>query len=266
MAAPLRKSGIEPLGDMPWGTHLCLFYETKEDLLDTAIPYFKAGLESNEFCMWVVSQPLTVEEAKNALRQAIPSIDRHFADSSFEIFPGHEWYLKDNEFDLKRITGGWDEKLRTALARNYLGMRVSGNAFWLDTPKKADFTLYEHALDAAIAGKPMNVLCTYPLRASRASDLLEVAHAHQFAVLRQRGDWAIVDTAGAPTEKHSLTPREREVLAWVAKGKSAWEIGKILHITKRTVDAHTQSASRKLGATNRAQAVVIALLHRLIEP
>ena len=45
MDANLRPSGIEGLGDMSWGTHFCLFYETKEDLLDVFIPFFRAGLE-----------------------------------------------------------------------------------------------------------------------------------------------------------------------------------------------------------------------------
>ena len=45
----LRDTGISFLGEVPWGTHLCLFYETKEDLLDTAVAYFKSGLKSNEF-------------------------------------------------------------------------------------------------------------------------------------------------------------------------------------------------------------------------
>lgn len=265
MAAPLRKTGIQPVGDMPWGTHFCLFYETKDDLLDAAVPYFKAGLESNEFCVWAVSDPLTVEEAAQALRQAIPSRDRHLMDSGIEILPGHEWYLKGNEFDLKRITAGWDKKLRNALARGYDGMRVSGNAFWLDTQHWDDFHVYERELDAAIAGQAMTTLCTYPLSESRANDLLDVARAHQFAIIRRSGDWEIAETAEAPTERHSLTPREREVLTWVAKGKAAWEIAKILHISKRTVDEHVQTASRKLGASNRPQAVAIALLHRLIE-
>jgi LuxR family quorum sensing-dependent transcriptional regulator len=61
-----------------------------------------------------------------------------------------------------------------------------------------------------------------------------------------------------------LTPREREVLSWAAEGKSAWEIGEILHITKRTVDEHTQQAARKLGATNKTHAVAIALRERLV--
>jgi LuxR family quorum sensing-dependent transcriptional regulator len=62
-----------------------------------------------------------------------------------------------------------------------------------------------------------------------------------------------------------LTSREREVLAWSAQGKSAWEIGEILNIAKRTVDEHAQSAMRKLGAVTRTQAVAIALRRRLFE-
>jgi LuxR family quorum sensing-dependent transcriptional regulator len=61
-----------------------------------------------------------------------------------------------------------------------------------------------------------------------------------------------------------LTAREREVLTWIAAGKSAWEIGQILSIAKRTVDEHAQTAARKLGAVNRTQAVAIALRDRII--
>ena len=69
----------------------------------------------------------------------------------------------------------------------------------------------------------------------------------------------------APSRVHiALTPREREVLLWAAQGKSAWETGEILGIAKRTVDEHVQTASRKLNAVNRAQAVVAALRERLI--
>ena len=41
---PLRQSGIRVVGEVPWGSHICIFYETKDDLLDTAAAYFKAGL------------------------------------------------------------------------------------------------------------------------------------------------------------------------------------------------------------------------------
>jgi LuxR family transcriptional regulator, quorum-sensing system regulator BjaR1 len=68
------------------------------------------------------------------------------------------------------------------------------------------------------------------------------------------------DGAGAS----KLSGREREVLTWAAQGKSARDIGEILRITKRTVDAHTQNAIRKLGATNRTHAVVVALRDQMI--
>jgi LuxR family quorum sensing-dependent transcriptional regulator len=62
-----------------------------------------------------------------------------------------------------------------------------------------------------------------------------------------------------------LTSRESEVLTWVARGKSAWEIGEILHITKRTVDEHVHTAARKIGAANRTHAVALAIRDGMIE-
>ena len=65
--------------------------------------------------------------------------------------------------------------------------------------------------------------------------------------------------------KPSLTARERDVLTWAARGKSAWQTGEILNIAKRTVDQHTQIAMRKLSAVNKTQAVAIALAKHIIE-
>jgi LuxR family quorum sensing-dependent transcriptional regulator len=72
-------------------------------------------------------------------------------------------------------------------------------------------------------------------------------------------------TRGTRPKNRSLTSREVEVLTWVARGKSAWEIGEILHITKRTVDEHAQTAVRKIGAANRTHAVALAIRDRLID-
>src|ERR1700730_12735951 len=102
MPAELRQTGISVVGDIPWGTHFCHFYETKQDLLDTLVPYFKAGLDSKEFCVWVVSDSelVTVEEAKRALKQAVPDLDRHLSDEDIQIFSGLDWYLEEGVFSL----------------------------------------------------------------------------------------------------------------------------------------------------------------------
>jgi LuxR family quorum sensing-dependent transcriptional regulator len=67
------------------------------------------------------------------------------------------------------------------------------------------------------------------------------------------------------TKNRLLTAREIEVLRWVANGKSAWEIGEILHITKRTVDEHVQTGVRKLDALNRTHAVALAISDGIIK-
>src|SRR4029079_3151182 len=52
--------------DMPWGSHVCQFYDGKDDLVEMLVPYFKQGLERNEACVWLVGD-LTIEEARSAL-------------------------------------------------------------------------------------------------------------------------------------------------------------------------------------------------------
>jgi len=74
---PLRYSGIELIGNIPWGTHFCQFYQTKQDILDILVPYFKFGLESNELCVWVTSDFLGREEALIALNDAMPNFTEY---------------------------------------------------------------------------------------------------------------------------------------------------------------------------------------------
>lgn len=260
----LRKTGIDILGDMLWGAHFCLFYETKQDLIATLVPYFRAGLESNEFCVWVVSEPLTVEETWDALREGVPYFDRYRSDGRIEVLLGREWYLEGDAVRPKRIIDGWIQKLQRALNKGFEGMRVSGKSFWLTSNYYDDFCIYEHELHQSFKQRRITALCTYPLSASGAADILDVTRAHQFTFARRKGEWELIESS-EPTRAGPLTEREREVLTWVARGKSAWEIGEILDIAKRTVEEHAASGYRKLGAVNRAQAVAIAVRDRLID-
>ena len=61
-----------------------------------------------------------------------------------------------------------------------------------------------------------------------------------------------------------LSARERECLQWVAKGKSSWDIGKILEISENTVNFHLKNALHKLDANSRTLAVVKAIRYGLV--
>ena len=194
MASELRKTGISVVSDMRWGTHFCYFYETKQDLLDTLVPYFKAGLESNELCLWVVSQPLTVEEAKCALRQAVSDLDRHLAKGALEMHGYDEWYLHNGHCDPQRVLQAWGEKLNQALASGYAGLRASGDGGWVSNEDWMVFCEYEKALDLLIAGERRLILCTYSLINSSGAQIFDAARIHEVAVARRNGSWELVET------------------------------------------------------------------------
>ena len=95
MAIEMPKSGIDAVGDMvSWGGHFCLFYETKEDLLDALVSYCKLGLERGEYCLWIVAEPLTIEQARRALQEVVPDFDQYLAKSSIEIIASHDLFLR----------------------------------------------------------------------------------------------------------------------------------------------------------------------------
>jgi PAS domain S-box-containing protein len=211
MTTEMRRTGVDVVGDMPWGTHFCLFYETQADLLETLVPYCKAGLENQEFCLWVVAAPLTEEDAVHALKRAVPGFDRYWVDHSIEIVSARNWYLQDGTFDLTRVIGSWNEKLARASARGYAGVRVTGDTAWLEKKDWRDFCEYEESLNVAIANQHLAVLCTYPLAACGATEILDVVRTHQFAVAKRRGSWDVIETAGHKQAKAEIKRLNEEL-------------------------------------------------------
>jgi len=278
-ADQLRNTGLAPVGDRPWGTHICLFYETPQDLYDVHADYFGAGLASGEFCIWALSEPINRDTAIEALRKSVPDFDNYLRDGQIEFIPGYQWYLRGDEFDPQRITGGWHAKLDEALARGFEGMRVSGNAFWFESSLWKEFCEYEAELDRSLAGRRMIVLCTYPLAASRAVDVLDVARTHNFSIAKRDGRWEFLETPELTAAKREigrlngaidilskpfpgsrrLTHREQIVLAQVVKGASSKETARELNISHRTVEFHRKNIMRKLGARNVVELLGIVL-------
>jgi len=70
----------------------------------------------------------------------------------------------------------------------------------------------------------------------------------------------------SPHTKHPLTPRERDVLAELTKGKSNREIASSLFVTEKTVKTHISNIFAKLEVQDRTQAALYAVKHNLTEP
>lgn len=207
----LRKTGIEILGDAPWGTHVCQFYKTKQDLIDVLVPYFKAGLENNEFCMWVTSEPLNAKEAGEALRGAVPDLEMYLDKGQIEILPYDEWYIKDGVFDMDRVLDGWVDKLNRALSKGYDGLRLTGNTFWLEEKNWDSFVKYENIVNSVIGKYSILAICAYSLERCGASEVMEVISSHQRAMIRKEGKWSIIESAELKKSRQETEKRLHEL-------------------------------------------------------
>jgi len=111
MPTALRKTGISVVGAVPDGTHFCVFYETKEDLLDFWSPFFKPGWKTmNIVSGWFMTRSVWKQAAK-ALREVVSEFDRRLAVGDIEIVPHSLWNLKDGSFDLQGLINRWTKKI-----------------------------------------------------------------------------------------------------------------------------------------------------------
>lgn len=116
--------------------------------------------------------------------------------------------------------------------------------YWNDAVKYFKTTLTTHHLDL---------------------HLIVIYFMHRMFALRAAAgsDQIPLRSIGRPSG--SLTDRERDVLAWAARGKTSEETAAILNLSELTVDTHIRNALLKLNASNRTHAVAKSLAWGLID-
>lgn len=200
----LRSSGLEIIGEMPWGTHFCQFYASASDLLDILLPYFAAGLAANEMCLWVTPRSLTPAAAEAALRQVVPSLDRHRTSGQIEIVTCDQWYTPDGVFDKNRVMRSWTEKLSWALDHGFEGLRLAGDTHWLKKDNWREFVRYEAEVDSVISSNLILASCTYPIGKYAMPEALDVFANHEFALVKDKGRWEILQNISRQKAEQAL--------------------------------------------------------------
>ena len=258
----LRDTGLEAVGKVAWGSHFCVFYETKKDLLDIVVPFFEAGLQANEFCLWIVanSDLLTINEAKEVLHDAVPDLDRLLKNGNIEIVPYSKWFMTDGAVNVHKAIARFRQKVSEAAKRGFSGTRLTGSPAWMRNNLRArSFREFEQQFDGQLTREQMIAACTFPLRLSGAEDILNAARTHQFAVTLRKGAWKRVEITDLKSAKREaitdpkleqLTFRQREILQLVAKGQNTKQIAGLLGISVKTVESHRLQLMHRLKIDN----------------
>lgn len=236
------------------GTHVCAFYETEEDLLDLVSQFCAAGARRGDLCLWMMP------DGANADALADAGVELHSADDA---------YLQGGSFEAGPMVDFWHDKLAQALAQNHAGLCASGHTRWLQQRDWQAFMEYENYLNEVIAGKPISLLCTYPLSACKAGDVLDVVRAHEVALAKQQKRWSVIEShltddspaaLDAASRVASLSPRERQVLLLVANGIVTKNIAFELGLSVRTIEVHRERAVRRLGVRTMVEAIRLLTL------
>jgi len=237
------------------------------------VPYLKAGFESREYGIWVIPDLLTQQEARKALRKILTGLGRISVDRSFEIHSGRNLYLTGGRFDRAKVKATWNTKLAHALAEGYEGLRVVGDAFWLDESAWKDFYEYEMELNQSIAGRQISVLCAYPLDVTGAADIFDVARAHQCAVAKRNRDWEVGETPALKQAKEEITrlneELERRVIQRTAQLTAANAELRAVIAERMRAEAALHEAQAELARTERVTTMgemAAAIAHETNQP
>ncbi len=211
MKEKLRKSGIDVLGDIPWGSHLCQFFETEEDLSQLVIPYFKAGIENNEFCLWIMFDRKQVDHAIKMLKALDPDLIKNLEKKSIEIVDYMTLYFRDGHFDGKEVCDDVNKRQQNALTAGYDGMRMHANDTWLVCENWDVFVKYERDMQTLVHDQQIILLCTYDLSGLNATTLLDMAHLHDTIIAKRKGNWEIFEKPEIKKVKAELQRRGDEL-------------------------------------------------------
>jgi|GEM_PF-1699521 PAS domain S-box-containing protein len=192
----LRKTGLKFLNRLPWGTHFCQFYKTKQDLLDIMVPYHKTGLENNEMCVWITSEFLTDADVKEAMEKAVPKFSHYLEKGQIKIFSYAKRYLKEGKFGMNRALKKWTKEYKLGIKAGFDGVRISVNPFWINNKKSwNDFAEYEAGINNAISPHKLLALCAYSLDKCGVGEILDAANNHEFAIIKKFDSWTTIKSS-----------------------------------------------------------------------
>ena len=203
-------SGIQAVGEVPFGTHFCQFYRTRQDLIETLVPYFMEGLRNNELCLWVTSSQLPAAEALDLMHEAMPDFSRYLESGQIAVYDFQDWYLRSGNSPDQALAA-WVEHERRAIERGFQGLRLTGDTAWLERSGWNEFVAYEQAVNETFGKFRIVGLCTYFTERCTGEDVLDVCRNHQFALTRKQGGWELIESSSLKIAKEELTRLNEEL-------------------------------------------------------
>jgi hypothetical protein len=184
----ISSFGIPGLGAAPYGLHMCHFFPTRHELVDGLVPYFEAGIDNNEQCIWVTSSPLPAQDALVEISKS-EKLMRAVASGQLKVYDAVEWYGKPETFDAERVIQQWLETEQRALADGFQGLRIARNTSFVTRASWSQLMEYERKLHGRINDRRIIACCSYHREQCGSVEVLEVVRCHHGSLDRTDDHW-----------------------------------------------------------------------------
>lgn len=191
----LTDCGLQGIKAVPYGIHMCHFYERREDLAAILVPYFVAGLRNEERCVWVTAEPLDAHAAKAELGRTGLDVEALERNGSLIMRDASDWFAGIGPLDSAKATimQLWLDEERRALDAGYNGLRITGNTAFVSPADWFALMEYEEYAEDAFASQRIVALCSYLLDRHAGVDVLDVVRRHSCTLDRpDESGWQVL--------------------------------------------------------------------------
>lgn len=195
-----RKLGIDIAAEAPWGSHFAYFFETVEDLIQLSIPFLRAGLENNEYCLWITPK-FENAQLEQVMRSSMPDFETYQKTKQIEIMPYSDWHLCQRGL-FNHPLEKYSEKYNHALALGYEGLRAVGDLSWAEKGEWDNVKDFEGKFDEFIEKAKMLVVCSYSFEKGNLDYLLHILTNHQIGFIRSREGFEIIEVSPINVERN----------------------------------------------------------------
>lgn len=189
-----RPTGIDIMKNKKWGTHFCSIFETPEDLIFMMVSYFKAGLENNEYCVYVVADSQSIPDIVRTIGKAIAGIERYINEGSIKIITYSDLMGSPDNHTSDEMLAKWDELLEMALLQGYEGLRINNDHFFSGQTTSLCLAGPSVDIQAHIKNKNILVLSTCPVSECSAAEIIEIITLHGTVCVKRNGLWDLFES------------------------------------------------------------------------
>jgi DNA repair protein RadC len=158
-----RDTGIGLLGEVSWGSHICLLYDNKQVLINIIVQYIQAGLAGNDSCLWITSRLPGPREASRAICQKTPTFYHSILKNQLAIVPFTDVFTNGGKPDLDAFHYLMTAQMKLALDSGYDGLRVAFDLSWVRDKEWEKLTGYVSSPLSDKGNRRMMAFYAYPL-------------------------------------------------------------------------------------------------------